>query len=633
MRKFGNAIQNYYGQLNITAAGATPQVVANGSGLVVLGAASTVVTTFVGTDIAQVVLNSAASTNRSVITLQQASVALARVGVDGSNTLLSDSANGDLCVVSASQAVRIGTAAGGSTRILLAAAGNVTVAAPTSGVALSVVAQGIGTGIQVGSTGNTTNGTLAIGFDVNGNQFIQGLTASTALNLGSFQATGTVNLVAGGGTRVQVAANGSVTVNAPSSAGVALTVAAFTGSAAIRANGDGTTNALVVAAAGSNAIATFDSTNATGGFITITQSGTQQGFLGNSAALDSGTLNDITLRSANAIGLSTGGANRRMTISSTGNVTHLAPSSGVAVTVTGFAGAATALQINGGNAAGSNGLQISGGFTGSGTTGLVVISDVNNTNGANFQITGNGATTPTKTLRVLSGIFQILNSAYSANLMQLNDSAAATFGSPTGGLQTAGTLNAQGLFINGVAVTAGTGAGGVSSITGTANQIAASASTGAVTLSFAANGVIIPAPSSGVALTVNGISGTHSTQIADSATNKFNAGFLEIPQNSQSTAYTLVLSDSGKHIYHPSADTTARTWTIPANASVPFPIGTAVTFDNDTSAGVITLAITTDTLVWLPSGTAGSRSIAAGGQATALKVTATRWHLTGVGIT
>ena len=61
-------------------------------------------------------------------------------------------------------------------------------------------------------------------------------------------------------------------------------------------------------------------------------------------------------------------------------------------------------------------------------------------------------------------------------------------------------------------------------------------------------------------------------------------GYKNIPQNSQSAAYTLILADAGKHIYHPSADTTARTWTIPANSSVAFPIGTAITFDNDTSA-------------------------------------------------
>lgn len=111
-----------------------------------------------------------------------------------------------------------------------------------------------------------------------------------------------------------------------------------------------------------------------------------------------------------------------------------------------------------------------------------------------------------------------------------------------------------------------------------------------------------------------------------------NVGYLEVPQNSQSSAYTLVLSDSGKHIYHPSADTTARTWTIPANSSVAYPIGTAITFVNDTSAGVITIAITTDTLVLAGAGTTGSRTLAANGVATAIKVTSTRWIISGSGL-
>jgi hypothetical protein len=110
-------------------------------------------------------------------------------------------------------------------------------------------------------------------------------------------------------------------------------------------------------------------------------------------------------------------------------------------------------------------------------------------------------------------------------------------------------------------------------------------------------------------------------------------GFRNIPQNSQSAAYTLVITDAGKHIYHPSADTTARTWTIPANASVAFPIGTAVTFVNDTSAGTVTISITSDTLVLSPNGTTGSRTLSAGGMATAIKVTSTRWLISGTGLT
>lgn len=112
-----------------------------------------------------------------------------------------------------------------------------------------------------------------------------------------------------------------------------------------------------------------------------------------------------------------------------------------------------------------------------------------------------------------------------------------------------------------------------------------------------------------------------------------NVGTEWILQNSQSAAYTLVLTDAGKHIYHPSADTTARTWTIPANSSVAFPIGTAITFVNDTSAGTITISITTDTLVLFPAGTTGSRTLAANGIATATKVTSTRWVITWVNLT
>jgi len=110
-------------------------------------------------------------------------------------------------------------------------------------------------------------------------------------------------------------------------------------------------------------------------------------------------------------------------------------------------------------------------------------------------------------------------------------------------------------------------------------------------------------------------------------------GFRNIPQNSQSAVYTLVLADSGKHIFHPSADTTARTFTIPANSSVAFPVGTAITFINQNGAGVVTIAITTDTLRLADDGGTGSRALAANGVATCIKVTSTEWIISGVGLT
>jgi len=109
-------------------------------------------------------------------------------------------------------------------------------------------------------------------------------------------------------------------------------------------------------------------------------------------------------------------------------------------------------------------------------------------------------------------------------------------------------------------------------------------------------------------------------------------GFRNIPQNSQSAAYTLVLADAGKHIFHPSGDANARTYTIPANSSVAYPIGTAVTFINMTSQ-VVTIAITTDTMYLSSAGTTGSRSLAQYGSATAIKMTSTTWLISGSGLT
>lgn len=107
----------------------------------------------------------------------------------------------------------------------------------------------------------------------------------------------------------------------------------------------------------------------------------------------------------------------------------------------------------------------------------------------------------------------------------------------------------------------------------------------------------------------------------------------KIPLNSQSDAYTLVLADAGRTILHPSADTTARVFTIPANSSVAFPVGTVVTFVNQNGAGVITLSITTDTMRLAGAGTTGSRTLAANGVATAIKLTSTEWIVSGTGLT
>lgn len=105
---------------------------------------------------------------------------------------------------------------------------------------------------------------------------------------------------------------------------------------------------------------------------------------------------------------------------------------------------------------------------------------------------------------------------------------------------------------------------------------------------------------------------------------------VPITQNSQSAAYTTVLADGGKHILHPTADNNARTFTIDSNANVAYPVGTAITFVNQINT--VTIAITSDTMTLAGVGTTGSRTLAANGMATALKISSTSWIISGTGL-
>ena len=107
-------------------------------------------------------------------------------------------------------------------------------------------------------------------------------------------------------------------------------------------------------------------------------------------------------------------------------------------------------------------------------------------------------------------------------------------------------------------------------------------------------------------------------------------GFRNTPINSQSAAYTLVLADSGKTILHPIADNNARTFTIPANSSVVYPVGTVITFIN--LINTVTIAITSDTMYLAGDGSTGSRTLAAYGVASAVKVASTTWVISGNGL-
>jgi hypothetical protein len=92
--------------------------------------------------------------------------------------------------------------------------------------------------------------------------------------------------------------------------------------------------------------------------------------------------------------------------------------------------------------------------------------------------------------------------------------------------------------------------------------------------------------------------------------------------NTQNGAYTLVLGDKGKTI-HKATSTASITHTIPANASVAFPLGTLVAFKNSGTVDM-TIAITSDTLTGT-DGVTGSRTLGAYHEALIQKLTATTW--------
>jgi|694.fasta_scaffold58463_7 hypothetical protein len=106
-------------------------------------------------------------------------------------------------------------------------------------------------------------------------------------------------------------------------------------------------------------------------------------------------------------------------------------------------------------------------------------------------------------------------------------------------------------------------------------------------------------------------------------------GTRGLPVNLQTGAtYTLAFGDEGGIIAHSGA--TALTITIPANGSVAFPVGTAVTIVNEPGAANVTVSITTDTLN-RGDGTAGTgnRTVPANSVVTLIKTAATTWIITG----
>ena len=117
------------------------------------------------------------------------------------------------------------------------------------------------------------------------------------------------------------------------------------------------------------------------------------------------------------------------------------------------------------------------------------------------------------------------------------------------------------------------------------------------------------------------------TALTASNTDAAQPGFKGAPLNTQNSNYTLVLSDAGK-IIRKTTGGAGETYTIPANASVAFPVGTIIELQND-GGGDLSIAITTDTLEQWQTGNTGTRTLADNNKAVIEKVATTAWKISG----
>jgi hypothetical protein len=156
----------------------------------------------------------------------------------------------------------------------------------------------------------------------------------------------------------------------------------------------------------------------------------------------------------------------------------------------------------------------------------------------------------------------------------------------------------------------------------------------------AAWGTTVAAPSSDIVgvsdsqtLTNKTITGLATgSSIKDSDGTSFTIGYRHAPQNAQSTGYTLVNSDSGKHVYYTGA---ANTITIPVDGATTggdFEIGTIINVINNGTANINLSIASGGSLYYAGTTSTGTRVLQLKAISTVMKVAANTWFVSGSGL-
>lgn len=129
---------------------------------------------------------------------------------------------------------------------------------------------------------------------------------------------------------------------------------------------------------------------------------------------------------------------------------------------------------------------------------------------------------------------------------------------------------------------------------------------------------------------VNGGTGQITAPLALTALGGLGVEYRQLPQSAKSSGFTLDLTQGAGHVYYTGA---AATCTVPLNATVPFPIGTAITIVNNGSGALAISRAGGVSMKWAATAADADRSLAVGGMAAMLKVGTDLWFISGAALT